>query len=54
MNSTVKEGRLQGGEEGQASRAIREQVEGSMSGEWTQRLSERSAESWFYSKSGQT
>ena len=32
MNSTVKEGRFQGGKEGQARRASLEQVEGSMSG----------------------
>ena len=32
MNSTVNEGRLQGGEGGQAKRASLEEVEGSMSG----------------------
>ena len=32
VDSTVKEGRLQGGEGGQATRASLEDVEGSMSG----------------------
>ena len=32
VESTVKEGRCQGGQEGQAKRASLEQVEGSMSG----------------------
>ena len=38
VDSTVKEGRLQGGKEGQATRASLEQVEGSMR-RWTQELS---------------
>ena len=39
VDSTVKEGRFQGGQGSQARRASLEEVEGSMSDEWTQKLS---------------
>ena len=55
MDSTVKEGRFQIGEIGQARRASLGEVEGSTSGTEKRRNSPgRSAESWFHSKSGQT
>ena len=41
LDSTVKEGRFQGGQGGQATKASSEEVEGSMSmsmSEWTQKL----------------
>ena len=52
VDSTVKEGRFQGDEEGQARRASLGEVEGSMSG--CKSSPGRSAESWFHSKSGPT
>ena len=39
VNSTVKEGRFQGGEGGQAKRASLGEVQGNMIVEWTQKLS---------------
>ena len=50
VDSTVKEGRFQGGKGGQATRAFLEQVEGSMSG-WVdaKALQDDLQESWFHS-----
>ena len=52
VNSTVKEGRFQGGKEGQTGRASLREVEGSVSG--PKSSPGRSAESWPHSKSSQT
>ena len=55
VDSTVKEGRFQGGEGGQARRAFLGKVERKherVSGHKSS--AGRSAESWFHSKSGQT
>ena len=41
MDSTVKEGRLQGGEGRQAKKASLREVEESIMGEWTQKISSR-------------
>ena len=55
VDSTVKEGRFQGGKGGQAKRASLAVVEGSMSSVNGLKSSPgRSAESWFHSKTGKT
>ena len=55
MDSTVKEGRLQGGKEGKARKASLGEVEKKHEQVRERKISSReSAKFWFYSKSDQT